>query len=52
MDSHLAAVQSFFHGGKLVTTFGFNLPGGRGVAYSRYDLVTPREFRFTTMYSF
>ncbi|WP_414662063.1 TonB-dependent receptor plug domain-containing protein [Horticoccus sp. 23ND18S-11] len=31
---------------------GFVLPGGRGVAYSRYDLVPPREVRFTTTYSF
>jgi hypothetical protein len=31
---------------------GFLLPGGRGVAYSRYDLVAPREIRFTTTYSF
>ena len=31
---------------------GFEIPGGRGVAYSRYDLVAPREFRFTTTYSF
>ena len=31
---------------------GFHLPGGRGVAYSRYDLVTPREIRFTTTWSF
>ena len=31
---------------------GFILPGGRGVAYSRYDLVQPREFRLTTTYSF
>ena len=31
---------------------GYQLPGGRGVAYSRYDLVTPREWRFTTTYSF
>ncbi len=31
---------------------GFNLPGGRGVAYSRYDLVAPREIRFTTTWSF
>ncbi len=31
---------------------GFMLPGGRGVAYSRYDLVAPREVRFTTTYSF
>jgi hypothetical protein len=31
---------------------GFMVPGGRGLAYSRYDLVQPREFRFTTTYSF
>jgi hypothetical protein len=31
---------------------GFVLPGGRGVAYSRYDLVPPRETRITTTYSF
>jgi hypothetical protein len=28
------------------------LPGGRGLAYSRYDLVAPREFRFTTTWSY
>jgi iron complex outermembrane recepter protein len=31
---------------------GYILPGDRGLAYSRYDLVAPREFRFTTTYSF
>ena len=31
---------------------GYVLPGGRGVAYTRYDLVAPREFRFTTTYSY
>jgi len=31
---------------------GFLLPGGRGLAYSRYDLVAPREFRFTTTWSY
>ncbi|MDO8544009.1 MAG: TonB-dependent receptor [Opitutaceae bacterium] len=31
---------------------GYLLPGGRGVAYSRYDLVAPREIRFTTTWSF
>jgi hypothetical protein len=31
---------------------GFMLPGGRGLAYSRYDLVAPREFRFTTTWSY
>jgi len=34
------------------TPDGYLLPGGRGVAYSRYDLVSPREVRFTTTYSF
>jgi outer membrane receptor for ferric coprogen and ferric-rhodotorulic acid len=31
---------------------GFLVPGGRGVAYSRYDLVAPRELRFTTTWSY
>ncbi len=31
---------------------GFVIPGGRGLAYSRYDLVAPREWRLTTTYSF
>ena len=31
---------------------GYTLPGGRGIAYTRYDLVQPRDFRFTTTYSF
>jgi outer membrane receptor for ferric coprogen and ferric-rhodotorulic acid len=31
---------------------GFEIPGGRGIAYSRYDLVAPREIRFTTTYTF
>lgn len=31
---------------------GFALPGGRGLALSRYDVVQPREWRFTTTYSF
>jgi hypothetical protein len=31
---------------------GYLLPGNRGRAYSRYDLVAPRETRFTTTYSF
>jgi iron complex outermembrane receptor protein len=30
---------------------GFIVPGGRGLALSRYDLVDPREFRFSTTYS-
>jgi hypothetical protein len=31
---------------------GYTLPGGRGRAYSRYDLVAPRELRFTTTWSY
>jgi hypothetical protein len=31
---------------------GFLLPGNRGIAYSRYDVVAPREVRVTTTYSF
>jgi hypothetical protein len=31
---------------------GFNLPGGRGPAYTRYDLVQPRDIRLTTTYSY
>jgi len=31
---------------------GFLVPGGRGVAYSRYDLVAPRELRFTTTWNY
>jgi hypothetical protein len=31
---------------------GWLLPGGRGLAYSRYDLVAPRDVRFTTTFSF
>ena len=31
---------------------GFDVPGNRGLGYSRYDLVAPREFRFTTTWSF
>jgi iron complex outermembrane recepter protein len=31
---------------------GFIVPGGRGIGYSRYDLVTPRELRFTTTWSY
>jgi len=34
------------------TPDGFIVPGGRGLGYSRYDLVTPREFRFTTTWSY
>jgi iron complex outermembrane recepter protein len=31
---------------------GFIMPGDRGLAYSRYDLVAPREIRFTTTWSY
>ena len=31
---------------------GFLVPGGRGPAYSRFDLIQPREFRFTTTWTY
>jgi len=31
---------------------GIQVPGGRGLGYSRYDLVVPREWRFTTTWSY
>jgi hypothetical protein len=31
---------------------GFIVPGGRGIAYRRYDLTPPREIRCTTTYLF
>ena len=31
---------------------GYEVPGGRGRAYGRYDLVAPRELRFTTTWSY
>lgn len=31
---------------------GFIVPGGRGPAYTRYEIVAPREYRFTTTHSF
>lgn len=34
------------------TPDGFEIPGGRGLGYSRYDLVPPREIRFTTTWSY
>ena len=30
----------------------FVVPGGRGIGYSRFDLMEPRSIRFTTTYSF
>lgn len=30
----------------------FVVPGGRGVGYSRFDLIDPRAFRFTATYEF
>ncbi len=30
----------------------FIVPGGRGIGYSRFDLMEPRSIRFTTTYSF
>jgi hypothetical protein len=37
---------------RLMTADAYVVPGGRGVAYGRLDLVDPREFRFTTTYAY
>ncbi len=37
---------------RLLTADAYQLPGGRGTAYGRLDLVDPREVRFTTTWSF
>jgi iron complex outermembrane recepter protein len=34
------------------STPDFGVPGGRGVAYSRFDFIDPRSIRFTTTFSF
>jgi len=31
---------------------GYVVPGGRGRAYGRYDLVAPRELRCTTTWTY
>jgi len=30
----------------------YNVPGGRGIAYSRFDSIDPRSIRLTTTLSF
>ena len=30
----------------------YDIPGGRGVAYSRFDLLEPRSIRLTTTFSY
>jgi hypothetical protein len=34
------------------STPDFQVPGGRGVAYSRVDFIEPRSIRFTTTFSY
>ena len=34
------------------STTNFQVPGGRGIGYSRFALVAPRSIRFTTSYEF
>lgn len=34
------------------STPDYTLPGGRGVAYSRFDLIDPRAIRFTTTFAY
>ncbi len=36
----------------LSSTPEFVVPGGRGIGYSRFGLIAPRSFRFTTTYEF
>jgi iron complex outermembrane recepter protein len=36
----------------LSSTTDFQVPGGRGIGYSRFALVAPRSVRFTTTYEF
>jgi outer membrane receptor protein involved in Fe transport len=36
----------------LSSTADFIVPGGRGIGYSRFDLIDPRAFRFTATYEF
>ena len=31
---------------------GFQVPGGRGLGYTRFDLIQPRELRFTSTWTF
>jgi outer membrane receptor for ferric coprogen and ferric-rhodotorulic acid len=37
---------------RLLRADDYEIPGGRGRGYGRYDLVEPRDIRFTTTYSF
>ena len=37
---------------KMKVPDGYEVPGGRGRAYGRYDLVAPRELRCTTTWSY
>jgi iron complex outermembrane recepter protein len=30
----------------------YEVPGGRGIAYNRFDVIAPRTYRFTTTYEF
>jgi hypothetical protein len=46
LDQHGIIPQRFS------STPDFQVPGGRGVAYSRVDFIDPRSIRFTTTYSY
>lgn len=46
LDQHGIIPQRFS------STPDFQIPGGRGVAYSRVDFVDPRSIRFTTTFSY
>ena len=50
-------VQNLFNEGGIIPTHissstNFNVPGGRGIGYSRFSLVAPRSYRFTVSYEF
>jgi outer membrane receptor for ferric coprogen and ferric-rhodotorulic acid len=50
-------VMNLFNEGDILpthisSTTSFQVPGGRGIGYSRFSLVPPRSVRFTTSYEF
>ena len=56
LSFQLNVMNLFDEGGIIPThissTTDFHVPGGRGIAYSRFALVAPRSIRCTTTYEF
>lgn len=56
LSFQMNVMNLFDQGGIIPThissTTDFQVPGGRGIGYSRFALVAPRSFRFTTTYEF